>query len=261
MLDFHNHLIPGVDDGASDADQAREALAAMREQGVDTVIATPHLKGTVTESRDALARRLAELDRGWDELRRVAGAEFPGMKLARGVELMLDSPRPDLSDERVRLAGSSFVLVEFASMTVPNRSTDVLFSLAMDGVRPVVAHPERYSNLAGRVEELVGEWKRTGAFLQVNSGSLAGRYGEKVERLAWELLEIGCVDYLSSDYHARGRLSVRECRAAFERAGGLAQFELLTEGNPRRLLSDELPEPVPPLSRRKGLLRRLLGRA
>lgn len=259
MLDFHNHIIPGVDDGASDAGQAREALAAMREQGVRAVIATPHLKGTVTVDPAALAARLGEIDRGWDQLRRLAAEEFPDVQLARGVELMLDAPRPDLADERVRLAGSSFVLVEFAAMTVPSRSTDVLFGLAMEGVRPVVAHPERYSNLSGRVE-LAGEWRRGGAFLQVNSGSLAGQYGEAAEQLAWELLNRGWVDYLCSDYHGRGRLAIKQCRAAFAEAGGLAQFELLTDANPRRLLADELPAPVPPLTRRGGLLSRLLGR-
>jgi protein-tyrosine phosphatase len=258
MLDFHNHLIPGVDDGATDVAQTRAALAAMRDQGVRTVIATPHLRGALTRSPERLAARLAEIDAGWEELRSAAAAEFLGLRVERGAEVMLDAPALDLSDPRCRLAGTSFVLVEFASMTVPPRSVEALFELKMSGWNPVVAHPERYS-VQGAGLAVMGEWRRTGALLQVNTGSLLGKYGSDAEATAWELLKRGWADYLSSDFHARGRLSVQECRSALVRAGGERQADLLAQVNPQRLLAGEPPLPVPPLAgRRSSFWRRLL---
>ena len=66
-------------------------------------------------------------------------------------------------------------------------------------------------------------------------------------------------DYLSSDFHARGSLWIREAREALEAQGGAAQARLLAEVNPARLLEGLAPEPVPPLAKPASLWRRLLG--
>lgn len=258
MIDFHNHLIPGVDDGAQDVDQSVAALAEMSGQGIHTVVATPHLSGALTASPEALGRFLDEVDRGWAVLQE-AGRAFPGVQLLRGAEVMLDTPAPDLSDPRVRLAGTSFVLVEFPFMTVPPNAAASLFELKMRGWVPVLAHPERYSNASPRMDD-AEEWVRVGALLQVNSGSLLGRYGDDARDLAWDLLGRGLVSYVCSDYHARGHCHSAAGLAALRERGGAEQATLLTEVNPQRLLQGQPPLPVPPVSRPPSLWRRLMGR-
>lgn len=259
MIDFHSHLIPGVDDGASDDTQTRAALALMRDEGVRALVTTPHLDGSLTARPEALAERLAELDAGWARLRTLAAAEFPELRVERGVEVMLDTPEPDLSDPRVRIAATSFVLVEFPYMSVPPNSAQTLFQLKLRGWIPVIAHPERYSGVDEGLA-VMEEWRRVGGLFQVNGASLLGRYGGKAQTTAWRLLKRGWVDYLSSDYHARGRLAVREARAKLEEKGGADQATLLMETNPARLLAGEAPDPVPPLvAPRKPLWRRIFG--
>jgi protein-tyrosine phosphatase len=71
------------------------------------------------------------------------------MAVHRGAEVALDTPDPDLSDDRVRLAGTRFVLVEFAYMTVPPNAGSVLRRIRDAGWVPVLAHPERYTRLGG----------------------------------------------------------------------------------------------------------------
>jgi protein-tyrosine phosphatase len=256
MLDFHNHLIPGVDDGASDAAQAAEGLRAFHAQGVRTVVATPHVSGAVTRDAEGRAARLAELDAGWAALQDVA-AGFPDLRVLRGAEVMLDTPEPDLSDPRLRLAGTSFVLVEFPFMNVPPNAERALFAVRMAGWTPVLAHPERYGNASETFAD-AQEWRRVGALLQVNGGSLLGRYGPRPQTLAWGLVERGLADYVCSDYHARGTLTVAQCRAKLEARGAGQQAVLLTETNPARLVAGQAPLPVPPLAGRP-LWRRLLG--
>jgi protein-tyrosine phosphatase len=256
MIDFHNHVIPGVDDGAADLPQALAALEAFAAQGVGTVVATPHLSGASTLDPPALERTLAAIDRRWEELRRAAAGACPALWLERGAEVMLDVPAPDLSDPRLRLAGTNFVLVEFPWMTAPPGAAQALAGLCQAGWHPVLAHPERYAGAATLAD--AAEWRRAGAALQVNAGSLLGRYGEGPRRTAWGLLERGWADYLCSDFHARGRCATAEAAAALARAGGALQAGRLTRDNPARLLAGQPPLPVPPLRPRPPLWRRLL---
>lgn len=256
MIDFHSHLVPGVDDGVADLPELRAALRAMRDQGVTALVTTPHLRGLLTLEPSALELRMAELDAGWAKLRKVVRKEFQGLRVERGVELMLDTPHVDCSDPRLRLAGTGFALVEFPRFLIPPRSPEALTSFKLRGATPVVAHPERYHGMAVQLET-VGEWRAAGAWLQVNCGSLLGQYGEGVRRAATELLARGWVDFLSSDYHGRGAPAIEQCRRVLLEAGGEEQVELLTRVNPRRLLDDLDPVPVPPLLLRPTLRERI----
>lgn len=256
MIDFHSHLVPGVDDGVADLAELRAALQAMRSQGVTTVVTTPHLRGSLTLQPDAIQARLAELDAGWAALREVVRGEFGELRVERGVEMMLDTPHVDCSDPRLRLAGTEFVLVEFPRFMIPPRSSEALAGLKQRGATPVVAHPERYHGVLGELAR-VEEWRGAGAYLQVNSGSLLGHYGEGPRRAALELLRLGWVDFLSSDYHGRGKPALEACRRRLLEMGGEEQMTLLTDANPRRLLDGLAPEPVPPLLLRPTLWGRI----
>jgi protein-tyrosine phosphatase len=260
MIDFHNHLIPGVDDGAASLDESRAALEAYRAQGATAVVATPHLRATLADTPAELDGYLAEVDAAWGRLRELGAAEFPGLRLERGFEVMLDTPSPRLSDPRLRLAGTAFVLVEFPFMSVPPNAETTLFGLKVSGWTPVIAHPERYANADAAGRAAAG-WKHVGALLQVNAGSILGKYGPEARDRAWTLLEQGLADFVCSDYHARGTLHLAACREALAAAGGEEQARLLTEENPARLLAGEQPLPVAPLRRRsRSVWSRLFGR-
>ena len=246
MLDFHNHLMPGVDDGAADAAESRFGLQTLVAQGITGIITTPHLIASLTERSPRLQAQLRVHDAAWDTLSGLASEEFPTLRLERGVELMLDVPKPDLSDDRLRLAGTSFVLVEFPFMMIPPNSTAALREIRTAGWTPIVAHPERYGNMRAHVG-LLDEWRDAGAFMQGNCGSLVGSYGSTPKQLGWEFLGRGLIDYLCSDYHARGKCAVSACAEALEAAGGHEQLRSLMQTNHERLLADEFPAPVSPL--------------
>lgn len=255
IIDFHNHVIPGVDDGASDDVEAAFALRSLAEQGVTHVVATPHVEGSLTLRRHGLERRLVELDNGWAALLRVAAEQAPELVLHRGAEVMLDTPEPDLSDPRLRLAGGTFVLVEYPFMMVPPHSGAAISAIIRAGFTPIVAHPERYTGVRDAV--LPGQWRAHGARLQVNAGSVTGRYGPQAKENAMALLERGLVDYLCTDYHARGRPSVQGARALLAELGAAEQADLLTIVNPRRLLDGEPPLQLEPIRVRRSMLNRL----
>jgi len=260
MIDLHSHLVPAVDDGAADLDAARAALQRMRESGVHALVTTPHFNASATQKPERAAAALNAMDPGWERLRVLAETEFPEVRVERGVELMLDAPGAVLDDPRLRLAGTRFALVEFPFHGPPPGSSRALFDLGVRGWKPVLAHPERYPAQGAPPLEGAREWRRMGALLQVNWGSLMGRYGAEARDTAWLLLKQGWVSYLSSDHHARGKLGVNSARQALLERGGEEQLRLLSEENPARLLRGEAPLEVPPLERPRTFWDRILRR-
>lgn len=256
--DLHSHLVPGVDDGARSLEDALEGVGRMVDAGIGRIVTTPHLDGSLTRQPEAFASRMERMDDAWRRVRDAVFEAYPGLDFRRGHEVMLDLPDVDLSDERIRLGGTSFVLVEWPGLQVPPETSRVLSRIRFGGLRPVIAHPERYRGLDPELR-LVGEWRRAEAFLQVSYGSLVGRYGPRARRNAFRLLEKGWADYLSTDFHGRPHLKlyVDEGRRALLQEDGKEQLELLARENPGRLLRDEDPLPVPGLSLGRSFWQRL----
>lgn len=251
FVDFHSHLMPAVDDGSQDPELSLAALRAFAAQGAATCITTPHFDASLTRSPTAFASRMAQLDAAWETLV-AAHARTPGLPaIARGVEVMLDDPEPDLSDARLRLAGGPFVLVEFPAMQMPPNAEWAMHNLRQKGWRPIIAHPERYRNHDSRLTVLA-RCRAAGAHLQVNAGSLLGQHGDRARAVANALLAIGWVDYLASDHHARGEPATGRAVALLRSRGAEAQAERLTVENPRRILSGEAPLPVQPLEAKQA---------
>ena len=257
MIDFHNHLIPGVDDGAENAEETLNALKVITGQGVTTVICTPHLKGSVSLDPPAIESYVRQVDAAWNVFLDVSSTHFPNLAVHRGAEILLDVPRINASDPRVRLAGTKFALVEFSFSGIPPKSEEVLFNLKVGGTSPIVAHPERYEDAHDL--GLLESWRRVGAFFQVNAGSFLGRYGRRAESVAWQLLRRGWIDYISSDYHARGTCYLNDACQRIARKAGEQTVLTLTQSNGSRLLQSLEPIAVEPI-RRKNFLQKLLSR-
>jgi protein-tyrosine phosphatase len=213
LVDFHNHILPGVDDGARDAGETRAALRAMYAAGVRLVIATPHFAASMTVGDKGAAYR-ARIAQALDDARSVAAMEAPDLRVELGAEIMLDDADANLSDPSSRLAGTRFALVEFSLFGAPPTATELLSGLSARGWQPVLAHPERYG---GSSHSTLEEWHGAGALLQVNAGSLLGDYGPHARRTAWALLRAGLVHYVCSDYHARGTFRLGAALDAIEK--------------------------------------------
>lgn len=258
FADIHSHLVPDVDDGARDLADTLQAVERMTQSGIRKIITTPHLDGSLTLDPEALEERLGEVTVAFDAAASAVRDAYPEVEFLRGHEVMMDVPDVDFSDPRLRLNGTRFVLVEWPRLHLPPGTTKVLRRIREGGHVPVVAHPERY---VGIDLELAARWRDAGALLQLNHGSLDGRYGGEARSMALRLLRRGWADYLGSDYHARPdrKLYVDEARDRLEELGAGEAFVTLSLTNPARILRDELPIPVPPLPMERGLWARVRG--
>jgi protein-tyrosine phosphatase len=260
LVDIHNHLVPAVDDGAKHLPAVLDSIERMTRVGIRRIVTTPHIQGSLTLSPARLDERLSEVTEAWERAAAAIKEDFPEVEYRRGHEVLIDVPEPDLSDARIRMAGTSFVLIEWPRLHVPPGTTRVIRWMRDQGYRPIVAHPERYAGMVHK-PQLGLQWRDAGALLQVNYGSLVGRYGREAQTVAFRLLEAGLVTYLASDCHGHPSLKIykSEAWAALEERGSTELLEVLCRTNPSRLLQDEEPIPVGGVTRDTKLFSKLRG--
>jgi len=251
LTDIHNHLAPGVDDGSQSPDESIRHLTAMAADGVARIAITPHLNGTLVHEPDGFALRMDALQHAYDELAKAArGREgLPPITYAQEIYL------PDAgsaaakvlwADRRVGYPGTRYCLIEFG-FQLANDTAPIVSAVVGAGRRPIIAHPERYSRGKALVTlDEIESWRRAGAILQVNAGSLAGRFGEGIAKLGWRLVTRGMASLVATDHHADARgYSLIEAARALDARGASEQRQLLTHENPNRILDDRDVVPVP----------------
>lgn len=190
-VDWHSHILPGVDDGISTMEGALEVLRHYEELGFRKVWLTPHVMEDYPNTTTFLRERFLELKSNWDG----------NLELRLASENMLDN----LFEER--LAAKDFLpigddgthlLVETSYYTPPMGMADMLEAIRGAGYFPILAHPERYRYME---EKDYRELKKQGVFFQINFISLVGGYGETAKKKAEWLLLNDMVDLTGSDIH------------------------------------------------------------
>jgi protein-tyrosine phosphatase len=234
VIDLHHHCLPGVDDGPRSWDDAVELCGIAAEEGIETIVATPHvLRGRWRRvPRPELQSLLDELRaRTHDTPRLLLGSEYffahdMNEVLAAGTSI-------------IPLGPSRAVLVELASHAVPPMLEQPLHRAQLDGWSIVLAHPERNLVLQ-RKPELMMMLARVGVRMQVTASSFTGDFGEDAQRTATSWLRAGLVHLVATDAHSAKKRPprIREARARVVDIAGEAAAEALFVENPRAILED-----------------------
>ncbi len=247
MIDIHSHVLPGVDDGSQSLSDSLELLAQAADSGVHTLVATPHCN--IPEEFDNYLS--PELDELFLRLDRAREEEGIPIRLCRGMEIFATYDMPALlRDGRVwTLNGSAYFLTEFAFDEVPDFCRLILRRCRDLGFRPIIAHPERYY-FVQEDPDIAFEWCVSGYGLQLNKGSILGRFGPEPMNCARLLLQHGLAACVASDAHSPFQRSTHmgEISDYLLEEYGTNYHRLLLEENPARILSgrDLLGyEPIP----------------
>lgn len=199
MIDIHHHCLPAVDDGPDDLSEAAELCVMAAEEGIETIVATPHvLRGRWKQfSRTELEQRLAELrDRVGDSPRLLLGSEY---FFSHDMPEVLRSGNAILP-----LAGSRYILMELAANSVPPMLEQPLYRAQLDGWIPIIAHPERNRVFQSR-PSLLASMIDHGARVQVTATSLTGAFGPEARAAAETFLRRRLVHFIATDAHNTGK--------------------------------------------------------
>ncbi len=231
-VDLHSHYLPGIDDGVRTMDEGLRVLAGLAELGYGTVVATPHIRPPMFPNAKA------ELERAFAEARDIVASAPRMPQLALAAEHYCDDVFWDIfvRGEVLPYRGGRTLLVEFHYESWPQRIETRFFEMMVRGVRPVIAHPERYATLF-RATDALDPLLDVGALTLLDVMSLAGRYGERSRRAAERMLEEGAYDAACTDVHRPDDIDT--IARAIERLASLVgseEAELLLATHPAEIL-------------------------
>ncbi len=218
LIDIHCHILPGIDDGAKSIDESIMMARRAQQDGIKIIVATPHVQSEVFEnSKSVILNSIKELNR---EIK----ARGMDILVIPGAEYRLEANLPQRLAEGQLMTLNDMgrhILIEFPSTLIPPYSEDILYEIQLQGVTPIIAHPERNAAIIGRPDIMLSYAQR-GILAQITSGSITGWFGKKAERTAWDLLYSGAGQFLGSDGHSptgRAPILSKACRKIEKRLG------------------------------------------
>ena len=196
-LDFHSHILTGLDDGATDIANAVEISAAMKSWGFEKVTCTPHI--------NALYRNTPETIRpAFDTLQEALYKNDIGMEISMSAEYRLvPETWPEVLEKNwIMPIEDKYILTELP-ISKPTEMGDIkpveeFKKVRSMGLVPILPHPERYFYLSH--DELM-RYLDAGAVIQCNYGSLAGLYGLEAQHRAQKFVDEGVVTFYGTDMH------------------------------------------------------------
>ena len=242
MIDLHCHILPGIDDGASDLSVSLAMAKAMAGQGITTVACTPHiLPGLYHNSGPAIRLAVEQLQGTLDQ-------EGIALELVSGADVHMT---PDFiaglrSGRLLTIADSRYVLVEPPHHTAPPQLEDFFFNLVVAGYVPILTHPERLSWVPSRYE-VIKRLVQTGVWMQITAGSFAGAFGRNALYWAERMLDEGCVHLIATDAHDAQRRppDLAAGRELVAKRVGPEEAQRLVLTRPMGILKDEDPSSLP----------------
>ncbi len=239
MIDLHCHILPGIDDGATDLDDSAAMVSQAEADGISAVCATPHIRHDHDVRIPELAGRIETLNRELRD-RGLAVTILGGGEVA---ETALDGLDPqELAG--VGLAGGRWILVEPRPGPLSESLLDAINRLSMQGFRAIVAHPERH--LGPDSHPVLSAAIRAGALVQGTAAFLEEGTTSPLPDLAAR----GLVHVLGSDCHSSraGRpMRLSHALAALARLPGMEpHIHWVAETAPAAIAADE--DVVPPFA-------------
>lgn len=239
MIDIHTHILPGVDDGARNLEEALAMARIAVADGITHLFATPHTKSHPSLSRHGVLEQVARLQAELD------AANIP-LKLLSGHEVRLHNNFFDdwMEDMAGPLGNSCYVLAEPLFNHYDKHTDEMLFELFDRGYTPVMAHPERIGPIQDNLA-LLEPFLGRGGLTQITATSLTGQDTKLARKTAEEMLRNGMVHIIASDahkpYHRPPALSsAREIAAGWV---GSAQATLMVVDVPGAIVNNQ---PVAP---------------
>jgi protein-tyrosine phosphatase len=250
MVDIHCHILPELDDGATEVSVSHQMFEMAARDGIRDLVATPHSNYQYTF--DPAVNRAKR-----DALQQAKGAT-PQLHLGCDFHLSFENIEHAKRDHtHFSINGTQYLLVEFADSNIPPHTEQIFFDMVSRGIVPIITHPERNPILADQ-PDLIAKWIGVGCLVQVTAGSVTGRFGKRAHRSTQTMLKREMVHFIATDAH---NLTTRppvlsEAREAIARDCSPEVASALSEANPRAAIEGRpIPwRPEPQAGAKRGWL-------
>jgi len=236
MIDFHSHIIYGVDDGAKDMQMSIYMLKEAKKAGFTDIFLTPHYL------RDDYIKDKEEISPIIQKIQEKVQEEEININLYQANEIYIIDDMVDLINNGTisTINNSRYVLFELPMATESLNMKKVIYSLLENGNIPVIAHPERYVYVQKNPNRLL-EWIEDGVLLQMNMGSIIGQYGKEAQKTAKKLLAANMICFLGTDTHRPNGIyrKMEQIKRELNKIIDEEQIEDLLLNNPKKVLKNE----------------------
>lgn len=196
-VDIHNHVLPGIDDGAKDSSQALQLIQGLHDLGFSTIIPSPHIaSGLHSNTTESIHHSFSIIQEECSIKNYVAEYmmdDFFYQEIEKGLLLY-----PNQDEKK-------YVLVEFPYLALPLMWHELVFEIRRKGYQPILAHPERYNFVSG--EDQMDKFANVGFEFQLNLLSLSGYYGKDEMHKAESYLKGNYYQFAGTDVHHLNHLN------------------------------------------------------
>ncbi len=212
MIDIHAHVIPFVDDGSPSLEDSLRLVKEEIEQGVDTIICTPHFDlKRYTPSKEKILENFELLKKAIKdeklEIELYLGQEICYYSTFDFIKLLKEKKLFTLKD-------TNFILLEFDFYKEPVSISELMYNIRINGFVPIIAHVERYEWLTRKMlEKMIVE----GALIQVNGGALINRDNRYYHKRAKKYVKGHYVNYIASDVHVFRKNTLKKAYTKYSR--------------------------------------------
>lgn len=196
MIDLHNHILPGIDDGAKTLEDSLNMARIAVKEGIHTIIATPHHRNSYYDNpTDVVLEKVKELNNRLNE-ERIPLVILPGQEPALHSDILESIQQGSI----LTLNQTQYLFIELPSVHVPRYTGQILFELQNKGMIPIIVHPERNKGIMEQPDILYQLIKR-GALAQLTASSICGVFGKNIKKFSQQLIEANLVHFIASDAH------------------------------------------------------------
>ncbi len=235
--------MPEMDDGARTLEEAVEMAHIAFADGIEQMVSTPHMFNGLSNNPEP-----AEI------LDRVAALQEAigngSLRILPGNEVHISHEIADqVKNKRVTTINrANYMLVEFPQLTVPIGADELFYKLLLQGVHPILVHPERNTQIQSR-PSIVAQFVERGVLIQVTAMSMTGEFGPAAKSCAEALLKHNCVHFLATDTHrpARRPPILSKGRDAAAALIGADRARKLVYDNPLAVVNGKALQPEPPI--------------
>lgn len=213
MVDIHSHILPGIDDGAKDWQEAIDMAKSAEKNGIKSIVATPHYQ---VVGYQTTKEQVIELTRQFNEKlqeKNIQVTIYPGHEIRISGNYLVN-----LIDGNLLTINQNekYVFLELPYYEVPLYTEKLIYEILINGYIPIIPHPERNMEIQ-ESPDIIYNLVNIGALTQITSGSILGLFGKEVYKFTLDLIESNIAHMLATDSHSADGLRGFNLKEAYDR--------------------------------------------